>query len=244
MENGMTPADVAAVVDNNRGGYGYGYGDGFGGGWFWIIIVLFAFMGNGFWGNNGNNVATTDFVSSEFTQRDIAGVNQNVSTTSAATNQNISDTKYDLGMATLENRYSAQLAAANSNNLMQQCCCQTQRDILENRYDNALQTQTLSSQLATEACDTRANSTANTQKILDKLCAMEVDGLRSQLAASESQVRELQLENSQAALANGIINTLRPAPIPAYATLSPYQSIYNPYGFGNGCGCGFNNSLV
>ena len=51
-------ADIAAVVDNNRG-YGYPvYGGGFGnsgfGGdssWLWLIIILALFGG---WGNNGN----------------------------------------------------------------------------------------------------------------------------------------------------------------------------------------------
>lgn len=229
----MTPADISAVV--NRG-----YNDGmFGGDWFWIIILLFFMGGNGFgygYGNNGWE--------NEFLQRDIFSTNQNVSTTGAGINQNISDTKYDLGMATLENRYTSQLATANSNALMQNCCCQTQRDILENRYDNALQTQTLSSQIASESCDTRANSTANTQKILDKLCAMEIDNLQNRLNEKEAEIRELQLMNSQTNLANGIINNLRPAPVPAYITASPYQSLYTPYGYGNGCGCNYANTLV
>lgn len=243
MAEGMTPADMSAVLGNR----GYDGMDGFGGaGWFWIIIVLFAFMGNGFgWNNNGvNNLATTDFISSEFTQRDIAGVNQNISTTSASTNQNICDMKYDLGVATLENRYATQLGIANSNNLMQQCCCETQKEIAGVNYNLALQTQQLSSQLANEECATRANSTANTQKILDKLCDMEINDLRTQLANKDRQVQELQLESSQISLANGIVNSLRPAPIPAYMTLSPYQSIYNPFGYGNGCGCNGYNTLV
>ena len=228
-EGTMTPADISAVVNRDDGM--------FGGEWFWIIILLFFFGGNNW---NGNN----NVCENEFLQRDIFSTNQNVSATGAGINQNISDTKYDLGIATLENRYASQLATANSNALMQNCCCQTQRDILENRYDNALQTQTLSSQMATEACDTRANSTANTQKILDKLCAMEIDTLQGKLAEKEAEVRELQLMNSQTNLANGIINSLRPAPIPAYLTASPYQSLYNPYGYGNGCGCNYANTLV
>ena len=62
MGQSMTPADVAAVVDNNRGGFGYGYpvmpmmpfggfgggyGNGFGGDFIWVILLLALFGG---WG--------------------------------------------------------------------------------------------------------------------------------------------------------------------------------------------------
>lgn len=59
-DNGMSPADVAAVVGNTDrnngfgyaypvfpygGGYGGGFGGGFGndGGWLWIILILALF---------------------------------------------------------------------------------------------------------------------------------------------------------------------------------------------------------
>ena len=57
MGENMSPADVAAVVDNNRG-YPYpmyggngGFGSGYGSDWIWIILLLALFGG---WGNNGN----------------------------------------------------------------------------------------------------------------------------------------------------------------------------------------------
>ena len=57
MGDNMSPADVAAVVDNNRG-YPYpmyggngGFGSGYGSDWIWIILLLALFGG---WGNNGN----------------------------------------------------------------------------------------------------------------------------------------------------------------------------------------------
>ena len=65
-ENGApSVADIAAVVDNNRGYYPYpmyngnngGFGSGFGdGGWAWLIIILAllgGFNGNGFCGRFG-----------------------------------------------------------------------------------------------------------------------------------------------------------------------------------------------
>lgn len=217
MDN-FTPTDAIALRNGNAD-------FDMGGGWLWLLVVLFAMGGNGFgFGNNGfNNFATVDYVSSEFTQRDIAGVNQNVS-----------DTKYDLGMNILENRYASQLGDANLQNQILSTSCATDKEVLQNRYDNALQTQTLSSQIATEACANRANSTANTQKILDKLCSMEVQDLRTQLTAKENQIQELILENSQQQLANGIVNSIRPYPQPSYIVSSPYTSIYSPYNYGYG----------
>ena len=59
-ENGLSAADVAAVVDNNRGAYGYpvfpyggGYGGGFGNsfGGDWLILFFLLAMMNGGWGN-------------------------------------------------------------------------------------------------------------------------------------------------------------------------------------------------
>lgn len=69
-QSSMTPADVAAVVDNNRGGFGFGYpvmpypmfggfgggyGNGFGGDFIWVILLLALFggWGGGFGGGFG-----------------------------------------------------------------------------------------------------------------------------------------------------------------------------------------------
>ena len=54
--NGYSLADIAAVTENNHGGF---FGNGFGGDGWWIIILFlfafggFGFGGNGFWGGNG-----------------------------------------------------------------------------------------------------------------------------------------------------------------------------------------------
>lgn len=88
-----------------------------------------------------------------------------------------------------------------------ECCCTTNRNIDSLRYDNALNTR-----------DIIENATANTQAILDKMCATEVAALREKL-----NTYEMQLSN-QAQSAN-IINALRPFPTPAYITCSPYTPV-------------------
>lgn len=152
------------------------------------------------------------------------------------TNQNVSTTSCQTQRDVLENRYTNQLGFANLGSQVQQCCCDTQKEILQNRYDNALQTQTLSSQMAQCCCDLRAEGVANTQKILDKLCENEINQLRTDLQSAQLQISQL----SQTA---NIIGTLRPYPQPAYITCSPYEStLCGRFGF-NGCGCG-NNVII
>jgi hypothetical protein len=61
-------------------------------------------------------------------------------------------------------------------------------------------------------------STANTQKILDKLCADETARLRAELVeARNSQSNSLQTQY--------LISQLRPYPTPSYQVSSPYESI-------------------
>lgn len=206
----MTPADIGAVIGNNRN-----YDDGmWGGEWFWIIIILFAFWGNGF---NGNRNVQDTLLSDEFIKRDIFNTNQNVSETACQTQRDV-----------LESRYSTQLGFANAQAQNQACCCETQKEILQNRYDNALQTQTLSSQMASCCCDLRAEGLANTQKIIDLIQQDKIDQLRDQVYTTN-----LALNNAN--LTNQIVNAIIPRPAPAYPSCSPFVPSY--YSFNNGCNC-------
>lgn len=150
------------------------------------------------------------------------------------TNQNVSNTACQTQRDILENRYTNQLGVQSIIGSQKDCCCETQKEILQNRYDNSLQTQTLSSQMAQCCCDLRAEGLANTQKILDKLCENEINQLRTDLQSAQLQI-------SQLSQTSNIVNALRPAPIPAYLACSPYESSFfgrfgNAFGFGN-CGC-------
>jgi hypothetical protein len=224
MEN-FTPTDAIAL-QNNRGYDGYGMD----GGWFfWIIIILFFAWGNNGFGNNGNNLQTD--IDTRFLERDIFSTNQNVSTTGAGISERICDTKYDLGVQTLENRYANQLGLANLGTQVQVGNCDTQKEILQSRYDTALGNQALAAQMAECCCNLRAEGLQNTQKILDKMCETEVQNLRDQLAAVTNQL-------SQTAQNNTLIAALRPTPTPSYIVSSPYQSLFGLNGCGyNGCGC-------
>lgn len=213
----LSAADVAAVTDNNRGYDGFGMD----GGWFWIIIILFAFWGNNGWGNNGN--AFQENVDTRFLERDIFNTNQNVSTTGCQTQRDV-----------LESRYATQLGVQSIISSQKDCCCETNRNIDSVRYDNLLTAKDAQAQLASCCCDLKAQGIENTQKILDKLCENEIQQLRTDLQSAQLQI-------SQLSQTSNIVNQLRPTPIPAYLTCSPYESsFYGRFGFNNGCGCGCN----
>lgn len=78
---------------------------------------------------------------------------------------------------------------------------------------------------------------AGTQRIVDLFTQDKIQSLQTELQSA-------QLQLSNAAQTNNIVNALRPTPVPSYPVLSPYTSIINPTGFtfgvsGNSCGCGY-----
>jgi hypothetical protein len=221
MAEGMSPADYAAVTRNT---------DGFGmdGAWFWIIIVLFFFWGGN--GNNGNNLQTD--VDTRFIERDIFSTNQNVSTTGAGISERICDTKYDLGMQVLENRYTNQLGLANLGTQVQVGNCGTQKEILESRYDSALANQVMQSQLQNCCCDLKTAIHAEGEETRALIQGNTIQDLRDRLNTANNAL-------TAQTISENVVNSVRPYPTPAYLTVSPYMSSYYAY---NGLGCGCNGS--
>jgi len=215
--NGIVP--TVDLATNSVPYMNGGFGNAFGGDGIWALVLLALLFGNngwgGFGGNGFGNVATTDYISSEFTQRDINSGFQNQSNLIAGgfsdTNSNICSLKSDV----LENRYAAQLSA-----------CNTQRDILQ--QTNELNTNLLTSNLQAQAkldeccCNLRAQGIENTQKILDVLNQNTIDDLRS-------QVNDLKNTITANGIGTSIVNQVRPYPVPSYLVSSPYQSLYNGF---------------
>lgn len=257
--------------------YGNGNNGGFGdsGGW-WMILFLFALMGgwgNGFGGGFGGNQLGYDFpwllngqnsinantnegfqnamLNDGITSiRDgISGISTQLcngfSGVTAAVNgsQNaIAQQLYTNQIADLERSFNAQTASTQGMSAIQsqlaQCCC-----------DNRMATADLKYTIASEECSTRANSTANTQAILDKLCQLELDGykrendnLRSQLSAAtlrESQTAQNALiTQGFANEVDALYNRLSSCPVPAVPVYGK-TNIFSCNNNGNtGCGCG------
>lgn len=169
-----------------------------------------------------------------------AGVNASINGAQNALAQQL----YTNQLADLERSYAAQTAntqgLTNLSAQLAQCCC-----------DNRAATQDVKYTIATEACNTRAANTANTQAILDKLCQLELDGLKqdnanlrtqlnmANLAASQT-AQTAELRQSGATQLNQLISELRSCPIPSQPVYgnSPIFTCAQNVAGGCGCGCG------
>ena len=149
------------------------------------------------------------------------------------TNQNVSTTGCQTQRDVLESKYDLGTQILENRFNCSQNACATQKEVLQNRYDNALQTQTLSAQMAQCCCDLRAEGLANTQKVIDLIQQDKIDQLRDQVYTTN-----LALNNAN--LANQIVNSIIPRPAPAYPSCSPF--VPSTYGY-NGCGCG-NTTII
>ena len=126
-----------------------------------------------------------------------------------------------------------------------QCCCDNK--LLGVQTQGIIQNEGNQTRFA-DANNTRdiiENCNRNNQAVLDKLCALELDGykrendnLRTQLnmaALSASQnAQTAQIEAGQRSLANEVEQYIAPNPKPAYIVQSPYCCNQAAYG----CGCG------
>ena len=192
-----------------------------------------------------------------------AGINQNVSNSTAALQNSlcngfngVSQQLANNEINNLERSYAAQTAVSNGmNNIamnLQNCCCENRANIADLKYT-----------VATENCADRTAAMQNTrdiieannrgtQAILDKLCALELDGykrendqLRSQIQFANMQASQAaqtaELRTSQATTANQLISELRSCPIPSqpvYGNSPIFTCAQNVVGSGCGCGCG------
>lgn len=150
------------------------------------------------------------------------------------TNQNVSTSACQTQRDVLETKYDLGTQVLENRFNCSQNACATQKEVLQNRYDNALQTQTLSAQMAQCCCDLRAEGLANTQKVIDLIQQDKIDQLRDQVYTTN-----LALNNAN--LANQIVNSIIPRPTPAYPSCSPF--VPSTYGYNNGCGCG-NTTII
>lgn len=115
-DSGLSASDVLALTRDDGS---------FSGNFMWIfgLLIIAGIFNGGFgWGNNNCGV-TQDYIANQFTQRDIAGVNQNM----FAGFMNQSNNEKDNLIEILESRANCNMNA-----------CNTQKEILRSNYDTLL----------------------------------------------------------------------------------------------------------
>ena len=160
-----------------------------------------------------------------------AGVNASINGAQNAIAQQL----YGNTIADMERSFGVQTAITD-------CCCKTQSGLGDVKYA-----------IATEGANTRAAGTANTQAILDKLCQLELDGIKAELASAQRENISLQNQLNMAALresqtaqnafiqqglnneVDALYNRLSNCPVPS----TPVYGRTPIFTCGNGgCGCG------
>ena len=227
-ENGaLSASDVALLSNGNNGCWGDSS-------FLWIFaLLILANGGFGFGGNNFanaigyENLATSNEVQRGFdsqnsmaNQREIlAAVNAGTAQSVGAANQvyhdivdYVGDKYSELDRDVLGLGAGIQQVIANQND----CCCGTKlllteignginANIAQSRYDAAMNTAAIN-----------ANTTAQTQKILDAIVG-------NRMADMQQQINDLQLQNQLASVVRYPSNTFYAVPSPCFNT---------------GCGCG------
>lgn len=251
--SGITPTVELATANGNGYGYPYpvmpmyGYGNNnggfFGSDGIWGIILLALLFQNGWGGFGGNNLATTDFVSSEFTQRDISQLSNTVTSQYGNLSTQLCNCCSDINSNIANGFYNT------ANNI-----CNLRSDVLENRYASALgfsntqrdilmQTTQLENQLGLTSlqglarldsccCDIKQAIREDGEQTRALITQNTIQDLRDRLTAAKDVISDREQTDT-------LLSRLQPTPTPSYIVSSPYQSIFNPCGgLNNGCGCG------
>ena len=256
----MSAADLAAITGNGRNN-GFGYGDGF---LYWIIILFFfgMFNGNGGWGGNGNGGGMnlypwmnqsnqmSDGFRDQMLYGQINGIQNSitsgfgdVATALCGGFAGVNATINNAQMANMQQMFGLQSQLA-------QCCCDNRLATCQTQ--NIVQNEGNATRFA-DANNTRdiiQSQNQGTQAILDKLCQLELDGLKADNANLRTQLNFANLQASQVAQTaelrqsgatqlNQLVSELRSCPIPAQPVYGS-QPIFTCGGNNYGCsGCGY-----
>lgn len=209
MDSNYSLSDVAAVT---RGNDGFGFGEG---GFFWIFALLLLPMmwGGGFggWGNRNGEPVTESGLCNAMNFNNLENaVGRGFDQQSQFAFQNQRD--LCTSTATLSNQMTNGFYGVQGQ--LAECCCTTNRNIDQLRYDGAMNTAAIN-----------ANTTAQAQKILDAISG-------NRMADMQNQINQLQLN---AALCG--VPRFQPGTVYGAIPVNPFFGNWNSCG----CGCGSNN---
>lgn len=197
-----------------NGGWGFGgFGGGFGGGV--GMDVMYPWLSNGqkeIMQNTNNGFDTLQLTNQ------LTGINsgvQNLSTqlcnstndVISSVNNNFANAEISANsrqMADMQQAFNSQIATLQGFNTLgsqfADCCCENR--LANCQTQNIIQNEGNATRFA-DANNTRdiiTNATSNTQAILDKLCQLELDGVKAQVEAKNDRIAELQSQLQMADL--------------------------------------------
>ena len=271
--NGM----VMPVAPMYGGGNGNGFG--FGGDWAWIILLLLLGWGNNGWGGNGfdggagalypwmNQTETiNDGFRDQILNTNVTSIRDGIGDISTQLCNGFAGVNATVANGFAQSEISAnarQMADMNRSFALQSqladCCCENRLGIADLKYTVATENCADRTQSLMNTRDIIDSQTRGTQAILDKLCALELDGVKSQLAAAERENLGLQnalnmasFRESQAAQntlitqgfsneVDALYNRLNSCPVPTTPVYGRTPIFTCGGNSGCGCGCGGNN---
>lgn len=197
MDTGVSLSDIAAVTGKD------GMFEGNSGGmWIFALLILLLIGGGGFFGNNRTNgepvteAGLCNAMNFNNLENSVGRLNDSLQNDYMGLQNGICN----MGYESLRNFNGLQSQLA-------ECCCTTQRAIDGVNYNGAINTAAIN-----------ANTTAQTQKILDAMAQNKIESL-------QAQVNQLQLQSAMC----GVIR---------YPNATTFSAGMNPYF--NSCGCASN----
>jgi len=238
---------VSPMYGNGGGFGGFGNGD-----WAWIILLLLLGWGGNGWGGNGfgggdlypwmnQSEITQGGFRDQMINNNITGIRDSIAGIS---------TQLCNGFAGVEQGANArQIADMQSmfgiQSALQSCCCDNKAGLADLKY--VVATENCADRAAVESGirDVITSNTANTQAILDKLCQLELDTVKTQLAQAErdnvglqNQLNMANLAASQiaqtSAIEENVYSRLKNCPVPSM----PVYGNTPIFTCGGNCGCG------
>lgn len=253
------------------GNGGWGFGGGFGGaGAMGMYEFPWLLAGQQGINTNTNNGFDTLHLSNQIEGiRDAVGdISNAICNSTASINSNVSNGFYNSEiaaanrqMANMNQNFNNQISTLQGFNGLQKsldtCCCENRLATCQTQ--NIIQNEGNQTRFA-DANNTRdiiESANRNSQAILDKLCQLELDNLKTQLEAKNDLIGQLRQENlyargqasqteqtallreNNAIVANQLVSELRSCPIPSQPVYGN-QPIFTCNGYNTGCGCNTN----
>ena len=203
MDTGVSLADIAAVTDRDESMFGGGTG----GMWIFALLILLLIGGGGFFGGNRGVYPAGEPV----TEAGLCNAMNfnNLENSVGRLNDNLTNTYIGLQNGMCQMGYETLKNFGTTQNQIAQCCCETQRAIDGVNYNGAINTAAIN-----------ANTTAQTQKVLDAIQQNKIESL-------QAQVNQLQLQSAMC----GVVR---------YPNATTYTSGVSPFWNQSCCNTGCN----